>query len=88
MVGSVAEWVKASFQRRPGSYDEGSTPTLVKLLRSWLGGFEQAANWVGKSSKKSTGTLDYWKLLSRGGFLQARSSQSNENCADRPTVSA
>ena len=26
------------------------------------------------------------KLLSRCGFLQARSSQRNEKCADRPTV--
>ena len=45
---------------------------------SLLGGFEQAANLVDKNSKKSTGTLDRWKLLSRCGFLQPQSSHCNE----------
>ena len=66
------------------------------LLRPWIrrftmitvslrGGFEQAANSVDKNSKKSTGTLDYRKHLSRCGFLQSQSSPGNEKCADRPT---
>ena len=50
--------------------------------------FEQAANSVDKNLMKSTGTLDRWKLLSRYGFLQARSSHWNLKCADRPIVSA
>ena len=37
-----------------------------------------------KNSKKSTKTLDHWKLLSRCGLLQSRSSHCNEKCADRP----
>ena len=40
---------------------------------------------MNKNSKKSTGTLDCWKLLSRCGFLQARSNNyCNETCADHP----
>ena len=39
------------------------------------GDFEQAANSVDKISKKSTGTLDHRKLLSRYGFFQSRSSR-------------
>ena len=46
--------------------------------------FEQAANSGDNNSKKSTGTLDHRKLLSRCGFLQSRSSDCNEKCADRP----
>ena len=38
-------------------------PPWSRCCVTWLGGFEQAANWVGKNSKKSSGTLDYWKLL-------------------------
>ena len=51
---------------------------------SLLGGFEPAANSVDKNSKKSTGTLDHWKFLSKYGFLQLLSSHCNEKCADRP----
>ena len=74
----------------------GSTRTLVTLLRPWIrrftmiisaGGFKQEANSVNKNSKKSTGTLDHWKLLSRCGFLQARSNHCNTKCADRPIFS-
>ena len=50
------------------------------------GSFKQAANSVDKNSKKSRGTLDHWKLLTRCGFLQARSSRSNEKYADRQIV--
>ena len=39
-----------------------------------------------KNSKKSTGTLDHRKLLSRCGFLQLRSSRCNEKYADHPMV--
>ena len=71
----------------------GSTRTLVTLLRLWIRRFtmiisawwlEQAAISVDKNSKKSTGTLDQRKLLSRCGFLQSRSIRRNEKCADRP----
>ena len=44
-----------------------------------IGSFEQAANSVDKNSITSKGTLDNWKLSSRCGFLQARSSYRNES---------
>ena len=47
------------------------------ISASLLGGFELAANLMGKNSKKSAGTLDHRKLLNRCGFLPARSSQVN-----------
>ena len=37
-----------------------------------LGGFEKATNSVDKNSKKSTGTLDHRKLLSRCEVFQTR----------------
>ena len=54
-VGSVAEWVKASFLRRPGSNDLGSTRTLVTLLRPWIRRFTMiiSARWFRTSSKFS-----------------------------------
>ena len=45
---------------------------------SLLGGLEQAANSEDKNSKKSAGTLDYWKLLSRCGFLHAQNTVVTE----------
>ena len=42
---------------------------------------------LNKIRRKSTGTLDHWKLLRSGEFIQPRSSHCNEKCADRPTVS-
>ena len=96
-VDSEAEMViKPSFLRWLWSYDLGSIQTLVTLLCLWIrhftmiisaGGFKQAANSVDKNSKKSTGTLDHRKLLSKYGFLQPRSSLCKEKCADRPIFS-
>ena len=66
-VGSVAEWVKASFLRQPDRRILSSTHTLVTLLRPWirrftilslLGGFEQAANLRGKKSKRQQESLE------------------------------
>ena len=51
---------------------------------SLLDGFEQAANSVDRKLKKSAGTLNHWKLLSRCGLFKPRSSHCNEKCADRP----
>ena len=87
-VGTVAEWVKASFLRRPLSNDLGSTRTLVTLLRPWNRRITMiiSAWWLRTSSKfsgqefeETTGTLDHRKLLSRCGFLQSRSSRCNES---------
>ena len=39
-----------------------------------------------KNAKKSTGTLDHWKVLSKCVFFGLRSSYRNEKCADRPIV--
>ena len=46
---------------------------FVASNKQVLGGFEQAANSKGKNSKKSTRTLDHWKLPSRHGFLHKQS---------------
>ena len=51
---------------------------IITDQRSLFGGFEQAGNSVDKNSKKSTGTFDHWKLLSKCRLLQARSSHCNE----------
>ena len=55
LVGSVAEWVKASFLRRPRSNCLGSTHTLVMLLRPWIRRFMMiiSAWWLRTSSKFS-----------------------------------
>ena len=55
IVGSVAEWVKASFLRRPWSNGLGSTRTLVTLLRPWIRRFTMiiSAWWLRTSSKFS-----------------------------------
>ena len=55
IVGSVAEWVKASFLRRPWSNDLGSTRTLFTLLRPWIKRFTMIifAWWIRTSSKFS-----------------------------------
>ena len=84
---------KASFWLWSWSHGQVLTRTVVTLLRPWirrftmitvslLGCFKLGANSVGKNSKKSTGTLNHWKLLSRCGFLQARNSDCNEKCTD------
>ena len=67
----------------------GSTHTWVTCLRPWisclntliilLGGFKQAENSV-KNLKKSTGTLERWKLLYWVGV------RSNEQVWIRPTT--
>ena len=75
--GSGADIVIASFLQRSLSNELGSNSTLVTLLRPWIRrftmiisavGFKQAANSVDKNSKKSTETLDRWKLLRRCEF--------------------
>ena len=53
---------------------------------SLLGGLEQAANSVDRNSKKSTETLDHWKLLNSCEILSAQSSHCIEKCADRLIV--
>ena len=72
----VTERVKASLLR-PWSHDLGSTRTLVTLYNNnlRLGGFGQAANSIDKNSKNPR---EHWKLLTRCGFLQARSSHCNK----------
>ena len=67
--GSVAEWVKASFLRRPWSHDLGSTPTLVRLLRPGIRRFTMiiSAWWLRTSSKftceEDIGNRKAWKRL-------------------------
>ena len=87
-------WIKALFLRRPWSNDLGSTRTLATLLRPWIRRITMiiSAWWLrtnskfsGQEFKKSLGTLDHRKLLSRCGLLQSRSSSGNEKCADRST---
>ena len=55
LVGCVAEWVKASFLRRPCLHGLGSTRTLVTLLRPWIRRFTMiiSATWLRTSSKFS-----------------------------------
>ena len=55
IVGSVAEWVKALFLRRPWSNGPGSTCTLVTLLRPWIRRFTMiiSAWWLRTSSEFS-----------------------------------
>ena len=51
-----------------------------------LGGFNQVANSEGKNPKKTRGTLDLCKLLSRCEFAQAQSSYCNDKIANHPVA--
>ena len=52
------------------------------LMKSLLGGLDQAANPMDKNSEKFKGTLAHWKLLSRWRFLHALSISRIEQWAD------
>ena len=67
--------------------DEGfiKDEDFTMIISAWW--LRTSSKFSGKNSQKSTGTLNYRKILSRCGFFQARSSQSNKKCVDRPIVS-
>ena len=49
----------------------------------WL---RTSSKFSGKNAEKAVGTLDYWKILSKSGFLEPQISNRNEKCANRPKV--
>ena len=94
-IGSIVETATTFVFMTTLIVDLGSSSSLVTLLRLWTRRFTMIISaWLlwttskfsGQEFEESIGTLGYWKLLSRFGFLQARSSYHNEKCADRSTV--
>ena len=94
---SMAEWVKVLYLRRPWLHDYWVHPypshAVASLDKTFYDDYlclvasnKQQIYWI-RIPKKNAGTLEHWKVRSSCEFLQARSSQCNKKCADRPVVS-